>query len=291
MVSEDKMTLAGFVINLDRDTDRYQAFLKKFQPNLIKIDRFSAVDGKVYRSGKPDDLSFFAQYFATNKAIGCFKSHLLIWQQIVDQNLPFAVIFEDDVFPVDPEQWEHQIQSVITKMNDSAPWDVILLGYHSQFMTNYSDQNVVLFEFMKLMNFAKKSRRIDDDLVIPVTFAGTHSYVVSQAGARKLLKECSLIAKSPVDIRIAALHVQNKINIVACVRPVIVTYGASENHYFEWLMCEGISTIGNFEIKTYHFLMLIIALLLLFFVTRRSYFLYLTFFVVICLLLLIYPEC
>ena len=289
--------IPGFVINLDRDTDIYRAFTKHFQTKnkIIQISRFSAIDGKMYRSGRPTDLSFYAQHFATNKAIGCFKSHLSIWQQVVDQNLPFAVIFEDDVIPVDPEKWEFQIQATIQKMqNSNTPWDVILLGYHSQYITTESDKNFFLFQTLKFMNYGKQSHQLgldNDDIISPVTFAGTHAYVVSRAGARKLLKECSLIGKSPIDIRMAALHVQNKINIVANVRPIIETHGASEHHYVEWILCEGILTIGNYEIKLCHFAMLTIVLLLLFLVTKQTFWLSSVFFALFFFVFLIYPQC
>ena len=143
------------------------------------------------------------------------------------------------------------------------------------------------------MNYGKQSHQIgvDKDIISPVTFAGTHAYVVSQSGARKLLKECAIIAKSPVDMRMVALHVKNKINVVACVRPIIETYGANEKRYVEWILCEGISTIGNYEIKSCHFAMFTIVLLLLFIVTRKTYWLFSVFFVLFFLVILIQPQC
>lgn len=36
-------------------------------------------------------------------AIGCYLSHIRIYKKIVEDNIPYAIIFEDDVRFLDPE--------------------------------------------------------------------------------------------------------------------------------------------------------------------------------------------
>jgi glycosyl transferase family 25 len=282
----------GFVINMDSDHERLKKFQEQFQTtqNTIKIERFAAIDGKKYRTQPTsNDMSFYVRHFATDKTIGCFKSHYMLWQKIVDRGLPYAVIFEDDVFPVHPQNWENEIQHEIDKMSDT-PWDIILLGYHSQFVTNHSDKYLFLFSFLQFLGYARQSHVVKDGIISPVTFAGTHAYVISQQGAQKLLNECSIIKKTSVDLRLAALHEQKKIILVACVNPIINTYGADENRYVSWIMNEGIFTICNHEIKHYHFVAVLLIAFALWWFTGRTYFLFTAFFVLFLFLNLHYAD-
>ena len=221
-----------------------------------------------------DDLSYYAKYLATNKTVGCFKSHIAVWKQVIDRNLPFAVVLEDDAIPVEKDKWMHQIQSTIEKMSIiSVPWDVILLGYHSTYMTQHADKNEILFNFLKITEFAKKSKVITEGIIIPVTFIGTHAYLVSNVGAQKLLNECKIINRIPVDLKMCRLHVQNKITTFACVPPIINTYGANESHYITWVLQDGLVSICGYELTYAHYIFTMIASLFLLAVTHRKIFL------------------
>ena len=262
----------AFVINLDKDKEKYALFLQNFKTENIIVERFSAIDGKEYRKTNPQDLSFYASNFSTNKAIGCFKSHLMCWQQIVNRNLPYAIIFEDDIIAAKPQEWEDQIISTVQNMSNVS-WDIILLGYHSQYVTNYADKNPLLFYFFRSLGYGKKSKVIKDNIITPVTFGGTHAYVISNTGAKKLLNELKLIGKTTIDLKIASLHAQNKINLFACVDPIINTYGASEYQYTTWILSEGLFMVGNCEVKHYHLLIFLILSFFLFIFTRKRLFL------------------
>jgi GR25 family glycosyltransferase involved in LPS biosynthesis len=268
----------AFVINLDKDSDKYKLFQQNFDKPDVIIERFPAVNGKEYRKKKVDDLSFYSRKFSTNKAIGCFKSHLLCWQQVVDRKLPYAIIFEDDVIPDDKTHWNVQIQSTLNKMSD-VNWDVILLGYHSEYITNKADQNPFLLFALEFFIIGKRAQHVKDDIISPVTFGGTHAYLISNNGARKLLHELKIIGKRPVDLAIASLHAQNKIQLFACVKRIINTYGASESNIIMWHMSDGIVSVYDYEINCYYFALFALLSLLLFIVTQHTHFLYLFFFI------------
>ena len=274
----------AFVINLDKDSDKYHLFRKNFDKPDVIIERFPAVNGKEYRKKKVDDLSFYSRNFSTNKAIGCFKSHLLCWQQIVDRKLPYAIIFEDDVIPDNKSQWNVQIQSTLKKMSD-VDWDVILLGYHSEYMTTRADQNPFLLFTLQLYKIGKKSQHVKDDIISPVTFGCTHAYLISNKGARKLLHELKIIGKQPVDLAMASLHAQNKIHLFACVKRIINTYGVTESNLIMWQMSDGVASVFDYEIKFYYFPLFALFLFLLYKVTRHTHFLYLFFFILFLWLL------
>ncbi|WP_239326534.1 glycosyltransferase family 25 protein [Snodgrassella gandavensis] len=94
--------LKTFLINLDRRPDRLM-FVKQQLENLgIAFERVSAVDGNCLTDEQK--VFFNQQRFAleckrkaVNGEIGCALSHQAVWQRIVAENIPYALILEDDV--------------------------------------------------------------------------------------------------------------------------------------------------------------------------------------------------
>lgn len=94
--------LKTFLINLERRPDRLM-FVKQQLENLnIAFERVNAVDGNCLTD---EQKAFFNQKRfaleckrkAVNGEIGCALSHQTVWQRMVDENIPYALILEDDV--------------------------------------------------------------------------------------------------------------------------------------------------------------------------------------------------
>ena len=202
--------------------------------------------------------------------------------------MPYAIIFEDDVIPDNKSQWNVQIQSTLKKMSD-VDWDVILLGYHSEYMTTRADQNPFLLFTLQLYKIGKKSQHVKDDIISPVTFGGTHAYLISNKGARKLLHELKIIGKRPVDLEMASLYVHGKLNLFACSDPVINTYGAGGDHYIIWVLSDSVISVMYYEIKNYHLVLFVLAIFVLFAVSRHKMLIYLFVLYVVFILFLLYP--
>ena len=86
-----------YCINLDRSKDRLAHMERVFSALEHDFTRFSAVDGGLLSD---DDLARYearAIHKLTRGEIGCFLSHLAVWQQIAAAEAPFAAVFEDDV--------------------------------------------------------------------------------------------------------------------------------------------------------------------------------------------------
>lgn len=96
---------------------------------------------------------------------GCTLSHILLWKRIVDEGLPFATIFEDDVLPhrdlkngIGMKWWEDTPKDA----------DIVYLGSMLQ-------------------------PPIPDVTVVKIGTHCTHAYVISQEGAQKclsLIEQC-----------------------------------------------------------------------------------------------------
>lgn len=91
-----------FLINLDKRPDRL-AFVGAQLHNLgIPFRRHEAVDGSTLNAQQRalfDDARFVLEQKKLPVAgeVGCAWSHRQIWQQMVDEKLPYALILEDDI--------------------------------------------------------------------------------------------------------------------------------------------------------------------------------------------------
>lgn len=101
----------AWVINLDNRQDRLNRFLKNNNRYVFEIIRYPAYSKD---DNIPDDIvgtfwnstlnSIFDTKYQPHKIIklsdserGCAMSHYSLWKQIYDRNMPYGIIFEDDV--------------------------------------------------------------------------------------------------------------------------------------------------------------------------------------------------
>src|SRR5262245_54110856 len=116
-----------FVINLDRSADRLARVSRECAQAGVVFARFPAVAG----TALPDHLK---PYFCdasgnivsplTPGEIGCYASHLALWRRIVHENLPAALICEDDaIVPGD-------IKAIVAEILSVLPhdWDMAFLA-------------------------------------------------------------------------------------------------------------------------------------------------------------------
>lgn len=110
--------LKTFVLNLDRSRDRMDAMRKAFRYD--RLDRVSAIDGRYWESGdyaktgqplfKPEtkqqliDASVVSDktcedYIITPGEAAMCLGYKKIWQKIIDEDLPAAIVLEDDIQP------------------------------------------------------------------------------------------------------------------------------------------------------------------------------------------------
>jgi len=91
-----------FVINLDESVDR-MAFMKEQLDRLgLKFERIAAVDGRrltaaeISKAYSPFWSWLLLGRFMTAGELGCAMSHQLAREKIVSENIPWALILEDD---------------------------------------------------------------------------------------------------------------------------------------------------------------------------------------------------
>jgi len=160
----------AFVINLDRSADRL-AFIKE-QAGAVGLEfaRIAAVDGTAVPSWLrsqflDDDGKPVSSLIASE--IGCYASHLVVHRRIVQDDLPWALVLEDDV---------HLEQGLVATVEAAiavapAGWDYIHLS---------GLVRRTVFSLSALPN----GRHLARHTRIPTNTGG---YLISRSGAEKML--------------------------------------------------------------------------------------------------------
>lgn len=180
------MHVPVFIVNLPSSTVRKEHMIKECQRIGLSFEFIEAVNGREL------DLSALPAYDAHKcqqvlgrdlrlGEIGCLLSHQKIYQKIVDNGIPYALILEDDVA---------LNKDVVRFLQDvsqfPSDWELILLGHYAG-----HDFNLMQLEVRSPSSFWGRTKVMQGayQLVRLVRPAyGTHGYLVSQRGAQKLLK-------------------------------------------------------------------------------------------------------
>ncbi len=181
------MKYKTLVINLDGSDDRWTSISQQCQRLELPTQRVSAVRGSALSVAEKrevyNETDNLKQYdkILNDGEIGCYLSHVRCWQQIVEQQLDFALILEDDAHLVD------SIQDCIRLLGNShQQWDYIKLSGGSK--QKQALDSMPLTSELSLKRVLK----------LPSTTTGQ---LVSLAGAQKLLAKAFPIVR-PIDIDI-----------------------------------------------------------------------------------------
>lgn len=178
-----------WVVNLDKSVDRWEKCKEEFAKQEVQAERFPATLGKAMSWQELEEKTTFgARYFCTAGMIGCFMSHLRIWERVAKEKIPAVIVLEDDVvlYP----NFHERLKECMAEL--PADWDVCMLGAVGCISPD------VEAPYMKLYGLItgggrpspSKSRSISKNLFVPYRPAGTHAYMISQKGAEKLLRLC-----------------------------------------------------------------------------------------------------
>ena len=122
--------LRCYVINLDSSTKRLDDFNAAFNKISLKIEKISAVDGKLIEIETFSDENLCKKQMGRGLQpgeVGCYLSHKKAVEQFLSTDAPYAIIFEDDAIP--NESFEKTVTTIIQKFlkhNNSAA--VVNLG-------------------------------------------------------------------------------------------------------------------------------------------------------------------
>lgn len=91
-----------FLINLDKSIERLKKSSERLTAQNIQFERIPAIDGtkltnaeiQAHYSSQLNSKQYYRNLGYGE--IGCFLSHRLAWQKIVEQKLQYAIVLEDD---------------------------------------------------------------------------------------------------------------------------------------------------------------------------------------------------
>ncbi len=178
------MKFKVFIINLDRSTARYQHAVEQLAawPQL-PVERVSAADGRImteqqlnqYYSAEHNHRNYYKMLKPAEK--GCFISHIWCWQKIIEQQLDFALILEDDFI------LEGDLTALLQALSAlPANWQYLKLA------APYKKQPVIQRQSLGSFEWVTYSKN-------PIA---TLAQAVSYAGAERLLQQ--LPFDRPVDV-------------------------------------------------------------------------------------------
>lgn len=173
-----------FLINLDKSLDRFEACKSELDKYNIPFERIPAIYGKDLSEQELNsiyDQVKNKQYYKTDMSIGeigCYLSHIKCWQKIIDDDLDYAVILEDDFKLSD--NFAH-FQSIFTNLKN---WDFIRIAFASR--------GVPIVDSTRINN----AYQLTYYKKVPIN---TLAQVVSKQGASKLLDSSQSIYR-PIDV-------------------------------------------------------------------------------------------
>jgi glycosyl transferase family 25 len=190
-----------YVINLDKNEDRLKKFTSSYQGCGLKSDPFTrvkAIYGKEINYGQY--ISDKAEINMTAGMVGCFLSHLSIYEMMSKCMKEYALIFEDDAYIL-----RDLNLGMISSIFDSTPddWDIILLGYD---ISNPVHKYEKLDGYLKMYNFW-----------------GTHAYFIKKTAAAKLMDLTKIPFTNQID------HVMGDL----CSKGLLNVYGIPNRLVFQ----------------------------------------------------------
>ena len=195
-------------INLDKRKDRNNNVINQFNRLNIRARKFSAIDAE---NNEIVNMEFNKKNTKLSKReIACTLSHRYIWKYIVQNKIPWTLIFEDDIYipeEITQKQFgEGMIESLCGKRNPQ----IIFFGA-------CLDKNNYLFPHNKF--FTIKVTNTKPNCM--------HAYAITWRIAEKLLKN-NVINDIPIDTKICR-EVCNQ-NLCALVSPLFKI--KNEEDYF-----------------------------------------------------------
>lgn len=122
------MNVPVFVINLDRDTTRMAQMAERLAEHGLPYERVPAVLGRALtpaeRAALYDEDTNHRRHHTplVDGEIGCYASHLRLWERLVREAVPVALVLEDDVL------LRPTLRAVIDALAPCATdWDMVKL--------------------------------------------------------------------------------------------------------------------------------------------------------------------
>ena len=184
--------MENFVINLAREPQKFENFLKLNSGSKIDFQRYEACDGAALSEDEAVKMKIVlpGKKF-TKGSIGCAVSHFRLWQQCIEKGEPILV-FEDDVAV--RNDFNEAFAKLLAELES---WEYLTFGYNTDSILDIEIadgiRSAVAFtpqypSEQTLKDFVRSAKpasayRLNNCF-------GTCGYAISPAGAERLSKFC-----------------------------------------------------------------------------------------------------
>lgn len=173
-MGESFMSCRCFVVNLENAVDRRKDISNQLENLNMEYEIFSAVNGRALPEEYID--SIYDKNKAISKAyhdlllpeMGCALSHIGIYKKMIEQDIPYALILEDDALL---GQDVPEVLDLLSKKIDKTDSHVVLLSYARRYINS-------------------KIANVNDQFKLAQIYrgvGGTHGYFLTNAAAKSLV--------------------------------------------------------------------------------------------------------
>lgn len=163
------MNMKNFVISLKSASDRREHIINQFEGKGIPFNFFDAIEPSQITS-QAEKIGFtIRQGDLTQNELACFLSHFSLWNKIVNENIGYMAIFEDDIYLSDKSE----------KFLNTTDWidgDIIKIEkvYKTVLLKNRKVKNIDGFKYVQ--GFLMKGHM------------GAGGYILSLNAAKKIIE-------------------------------------------------------------------------------------------------------
>ena len=200
ILKNKKKKIKVYLINLDSRKDRLNIFLKnynlKFDYEIIRaIDKIFINPFELYKNNilgiiglnnLNKNIRNNHYEFNSKGAIGCYLSHIKTWEKIIEDNVDYGIIYEDDI-EINKKINEEIIYNYIKNL--PKDWDILLLNKNR----------------IKGKQYKKNIYKIE-------RFICTHSYIIKKTSINKIINNIYPINQQ-IDFKLSILAKKKIINI------------------------------------------------------------------------------
>jgi len=205
-----------FIINLRKNKNRLiNSVLQLNKYKLTNLDFINAIDGyELNDNDYKSYTSFIGYYLSSPTMVGCGMSHIKTWENIVENNIEFSLILEDDF---------NFINDFLNDFNE------LMRNIPHNFDLLFLNSNIFMNNYLKLSN-------VNDYFYEPFLISEKIGYVISLSGAKKSLNNINKISYH-LDFQISINHLLNnnkKLNIISSKKYLIYKNNYSNNNIYDY---------------------------------------------------------
>lgn len=183
------MKIEYFVISLERDEDKRVAAFSQLEGIKNKVNWIKGIEGKYLNISEHVDSGKCIKTISRNLTageVGCGLSHINAYKEIIEKNLDYGVVFEDDIVI-----GKGFSEEVLEKILKSIEFDILLIGHHPRYSrlhpaTLSKPKALTINSRFSVGYFSEQP-------------SGGYGYIISKGYASKRIREFEKIYK-PIDV-------------------------------------------------------------------------------------------